>query len=157
MSVLIPNDRVTMNADKLRIKRVNRTHPHLLIGEFELFTDLGDDYENICYSYKKASTGNSYKRMPYKFGPVKFCEFVNNEKIFYPEIQKVSDLPAIGACPHPKGVYHIRGFQPDESRIPAVFGSGDYMVECQLRKIGKEEKIVQGFKIYATVLNLRSL
>lgn len=155
MEILVPGDRATLNLDKIVIKKVNRSHPHLLFGELEYFLELSDDYEFLCYSYKK--TGNAYKRMAYKFGPAKACVFLNSEKIFYPEIHKITDFPPIGTCPWAKGKYHINGWQPVLSSLPPVFKSGDYMVEMHIRKIGDESKVLQGVKVYGTLLNTARL
>lgn len=150
--IIKPNDRKYMNLDGVLVKRVNRTHPHLFLGEFEMFVDFDDKFQILCYSYKKA--GNEYKRMAYKFGPKSFCEFFRNEKMFYPDFQSATDLPELGTCPFPARKYHINGWQPNLSMVPPVFESGDYMAECQLIQ---DEEVVQGIKGFATVLNTNAL
>lgn len=45
--------------------------------------------------------GMDYQKTPYKLGPNKFCQYVNDEHFFYPDLVKVSDLPTQGSCPWP--------------------------------------------------------
>lgn len=41
---IVTNDHKYINFDKLRVKRVNRSG-YFLVGEFEPFIELGDDYQ----------------------------------------------------------------------------------------------------------------
>lgn len=145
---MVPNEDKEINLDQLRIKKVNKTH-HMLIGEIKVITPLGDGHTVLCLAYKKA--GNDYKLLPYKVGPTKFCDLLESEKMFYPEIQLVSDFPDLENCPWPAKTYHINGYQPDLSKIPPVADTGDYMVECQFKR---GDNIVNGMKVYASVLNM---
>lgn len=53
-----------------------------------------------CYAYKKS--GQMYKIMPYKMEN-KFCDLINSDEYFYPELQKITNFPDIGTCPWPAG------------------------------------------------------
>ena len=128
--ILVENDQNHAN-DRLRIKKVNKTH-HLLRGEFDLHHDLDDNYQFLILTYKKA--GNDYKLLPFKIGPKNFCEHVRSEKLLYPELKAVSDFPDIETCPWPPKTYHIYGYHPDLSKIPPFLQDGDYMIELQLKK-----------------------
>lgn len=121
----------------------------MLMGEFTLHRDFDNGIQLLCLSYKKA--GNDYKLLPYKVGPKNFCEFLEAEKMFYPEFQAATDLPGVGVCPWPAGKYTIFGFQPDLSKIPPVVDTGDYMVECQFKK---DEDLLNAIKIFGTVMNM---
>ena len=143
-TIMVENDQKHMNIDKLRIKKVNKTH-HMLIGEFDLHHDIDDNYQFFVLFYKKA--GNDYKLLPYKSGS-NFCEQAKNEKIFYPELRAVSDLPGVETCPWPAGTYHIYGYHPDLSKFPPILKDADYMLEMQLRK---GEEVLQGIKLFATI------
>lgn len=145
--VLVPNEQTTMNLDKLRVKKFNKTQGHMLIGEVIMHREINDDLQFVCQLFKKA--GNDYKLLPYKTGPNNFCEYLNGEKLLYPEIQASSDLPE--NCPWPAATYHIFGYQPDFSKMPPVFNTGDYMLECQIRK---DEKMLNGIKVFGNVLSL---
>ena len=146
-TIMVENDQKHMNIDRLRIKKVNKTH-HLLIGEFDSHHALDDNYQLAGFLYKKA--GNDYKRLPYKIGPKNFCEFIKTEKLVYPSIKPVSDFPNDDTtCPWPAKTYHVYGFYPDPSKVPAILDNGDYMVEILLKK---DEEILQGFKIFGSVL-----
>ena len=145
--VLVPNDEKFINFDKLRIKKPNKTHGHMLMGEVSLNKEFGNNIQLLCLSYKKA--GNDYKLLPYKVGPTNFCKFLDDEKMFYPDLQTVTDLPDIGVCPWPVKTYHIFGFQPDLSKIPPVVEQGDYMVECQFNE---GEKMLNGIKVFGSLV-----
>lgn len=135
--VLVKGDDKFANIDKLRIKKVNKTH-HLLIGEIVLYKELSDDFELLCLSYKKA--GNDYKLLPYKVGPTKFCQFLESEKLLLPEFLAVTDLPAVGICPWPAAEYKVHGYDPDLSKLPPIIDTGDYMVEKKKLEIIRYEK-----------------
>jgi hypothetical protein len=120
-----------------------------LIGEFELFTDLGNDFDLACFAYKAA--GNDYKFLPYKIGPKPLCDFIDEEKLMYPDLQSKTDFPDASVCPWTPRVYKIHGYQPDLEKLPPILDSGDYMVECQLLKDGA---MVNGMQVYGSVLNI---
>ena len=98
------------------------------LGSFEFFEDVGNDFEvinkvlvihyniKLCFYSSKVlgflshKTGNQYKRMPYKIGPYKFCKFFDKEEYFMKNIRIVSDVPAKGTCPWPKGKYTVDGY-----------------------------------------------
>lgn len=150
--VEIPNEQTGINLDKVRIRKPNKTHGHMLMGEFTTFREFNDEIQLLCLSFKKA--GNDYKLLPYKVGPKNFCEFLDGEKMLYPEFQAMTDLPELGACPWPAATYHIFGFQPDLSKVPPVLDTGDYMVECQI-KCG--DKLLNAIQIFASVMNMSPL
>lgn len=95
---IIKNDNNYINLDYLRVKKVNRTH-HLLIGNITMHVNQGNDYEFFGVLYKKQ--GNTYKKSPYKMGPKKFCDFLREDKMFYPSLHHASDFPSIQTCPWP--------------------------------------------------------
>jgi hypothetical protein len=146
---LVENDQNFLFVDKVKIKKINKTHPHVLLGEFTLFKDLSDDYELLCMTFKKA--GNAYKLLPFKLGPKKFCEFLQSETLLYPEFQITTDLPPVSVCPWPAKTYHLHGYHPDLSKLPPFLDTGDYMLEC---RILQDEKILNGIQVFASVLKL---
>lgn len=91
---LVPNATKHVNFDKLRIKKVNKTH-HLFLGELEVFNEFGNDYKVSGLMFKAA--GNDYKLMPYKLPPLGWCEFIKSElmKKMYLEFKAVSDFPEV--------------------------------------------------------------
>ena len=48
--------------------------------------------------------------MPYKIGPNKFCQYVDDEKLFFDGFRLHSDFPAKGTCPWPKNKYMIKDY-----------------------------------------------
>ena len=43
-----------------------------------------------------------YKLLPYKIEG-QFCDLVNSDKFFYPEVKKVTNFPELDTCPWPPG------------------------------------------------------
>lgn len=90
----VPGQKEHINFDKLRVKKINRTH-HAFLGEMELFEEFGDKYIVSSIVWKMA--GNEYKLMPFKLGPDPWCKFLEK----YPEIFQhfsppVTDFPPEG-------------------------------------------------------------
>jgi len=92
MEPVFKNDSKFINVDKLKVKRVNKTH-YMIFGETTLFTDftVDNDYYFQINLYNKA--GNDYKLMPYKFQPRPSCEFYDKDNIFTPNVVETTDLP----------------------------------------------------------------
>ena len=100
---MVKNDNHYINLDHMRVRKVNRTH-HLLIGNLTMYVNQGNDYAFFGVLYKKQ--GNDYKKTPYKMGPKKFCDFLREDKIFYPSLLADSDFPTIETCPWPSVSIH---------------------------------------------------
>ena len=45
--------------------------------------------------------GGEYRKMPYKLGPKKLCEFVKNDKLVVPEVLATTNVPKAETCPFP--------------------------------------------------------
>lgn len=99
--------------------------------------------------------GNEYKLTPYKNGPSNICDALKKDDLFYPAIlPKTENFPDVGMCDFTKGkVYKIINYLPELDKVPPVFQSGDYMIECN---ITKSENFIQGFKIYGQLYNIAS-
>lgn len=89
---LVKNADKHVNFDKLRVRKINRTH-HLFLGDLETFEVFGDDYTVEGLIYKMA--GNDYKLLPYHLGPHGWCEFVEKNKWLYEKFRDVSDFPEV--------------------------------------------------------------
>lgn len=87
---LIKGTKKHVNFDKLRVKKVNKTH-HLFLGDLETFEPFGDQYTVEGLIYKAA--GNDYKLLPYHIGPDGWCEFIKKNKWLYEKFRVVSDFP----------------------------------------------------------------
>ena len=94
--------------------------------------------------------GNEYRKMPYGVKATKYCDFFNNDKFFYDDLLKVSDLPAKGVCPWPRGKYTIRGSVITFETVPPFF-NGDYMAEGIIRK---GDVVVNGYQMFISVLKV---
>jgi len=86
----IKNDSNFINIDKVRVRKVNRTH-HLVVGEGILYVPMDNSYLIGCLLYQKA--GNDYKLMPYKIQSKPFCDAARGSFLFMPDIIKVSNMP----------------------------------------------------------------
>ncbi|CAO1414366.1 unnamed protein product [Diamesa tonsa] len=144
---MVKDDQHYLNMDNLRVKKVNRTH-HLLIGNFTLYVNQGNEYEYFARLYKKQ--GNAYKKTPYKVGPKKFCDFLSDEKMFYPDILAASDFPSIETCPWTSKVYTIFGYNIQLNMVPPIFSTSDYMIEVFSELQGKFQN---GYRVYGTITN----
>lgn len=89
---LVKNTKQHVNFDKLRVRKVNRTH-HLFLGDLETFEPFGDQYTVEGLIYKMA--GNDYKKLPYHVGPDGWCEFVKKQKWLYEKFREASDFPEV--------------------------------------------------------------
>lgn len=80
-----------VNFDKMRVKKVNKTH-HAFFGEIEVFQEFGNIYQVSSLVWKMAR--NEYKLMPFKLGPDPWCDFLKNHEAIYNNLKAVSDFPA---------------------------------------------------------------
>ncbi|CAO1407950.1 unnamed protein product [Diamesa serratosioi] len=117
-----------------------------------MHANQGNEYDLFVVLFKKQ--GNEYKKTPYKIGPKKFCDFLRDEKMFYPDIRAVSDFPSPETCPWPSNIYHLFGYSAQLSKVPPIFSTGDYMVLVYLEKEGK---LQNGYRIYGTLSNEKFL
>jgi hypothetical protein len=102
--------------------------------------------------YKKA--GNEYKLTPYKMGPTNICKMIKEEELFYAKFHDHTNFPPLKTCDFKKEVkYYVKNYLPDLSKVPPVFESGDYMVEC---KILRGEELIQGTITYSQIYNIAS-
>lgn len=162
---LFTNDTKFADYTKLRVKKINRT-THVFLGEATSFVDIGNEYtvnnhsltiyiliKFIIFkieanSYKKQ--GNEYRKLPYGVAQTKYCDFFSNDKFFYDDVLAVSDLPAKGVCPWPKGDYTIRGNVISFSNVPPYF-DGDYMVEGIIKK---GDVVVNGYQMFISIVKV---
>jgi len=138
-------------ADNLKVKRFNRT-TFVIDGSVELNLDSGiDDWDTQCLVYRKM--GNEYKLLPYKLGPTNVCNLLKDEKMFYPEVLAHGEnFPPLGTCDFKTGTIIIKDYLPDLSKVPPVFESGDYQLECNVIRGGE---IIQGLKFFGQVYNIK--
>lgn len=87
---IIPGATKHVNFDKMRVKKVNKTH-HAFFGDIEVFQEFGNNYKVSSLVWKMA--GNEYKLMPFKLGPDPWCDFLKNHEPVYKNFQAVSDYP----------------------------------------------------------------
>jgi hypothetical protein len=90
---LVNGENKYINVDKVKLKRFNRTHPHVFIGEVEVFIDLGNDIEVIEELHKQQ--GYEYRPTPYRIKD-QLCDLIAFEKVFYPTVLPYTDFPKPG-------------------------------------------------------------
>lgn len=91
VEVLTKNAKEHVNFDKLKVKRMNRTH-HGFLGELEVFEDFGNQYTITGLIYQQQ--GYEYRLTPFKLGPLGWCEFIEKYDFLYKEfLAPVSDFP----------------------------------------------------------------
>ncbi|KAL7026591.1 hypothetical protein ACKWTF_005092 [Chironomus riparius] len=147
---MIKNSKI-FDLDSFKIARFNRT-TFVFNGSMEMSLDSFEDLEAVCELFKKA--GNDYKLTPYKMGPANICKLIKDDDFFYAGFHKHTDFPPLKTCDFKKGVkYNIKNYLPDMSKVPPVFESGDYMVEC---KISKGGEFIQGTVTYSQMYNIAS-
>lgn len=148
--VIVKNSPV-FKADNLKVKRFNRT-TFVINGSVELNLDSGiDDWEAQCVVYRKM--GNVFKLLPYKLGPTNVCNLLKDEKMFYPDVVAHGEnFPPLGTCDFKTGTIIIKDYLPDLSKVPPVFESGDYQLECKALRGGE---IIQGLKFFGQVYNIK--
>ncbi|CAG9801676.1 unnamed protein product [Chironomus riparius] len=149
---VVVKDSPYCNFNNLKIVRFNRT-TFVINGSFEIFVDTIESFDTLCSMFKKA--GNDYKLTPYKVGPINICDALKKDELFYPSIHAASkNFPALGTCDFTEGkIYKIINFLPNLDKVPPVFQSGDYMIECQVTKAGE---LIQALKIYGQLYNIDS-
>ena len=107
----------------------------------------------MCNSYKKA--GNEYRLTPYKHHRTNVCKGLREDQFFYPAFHASTNFPPLGTCDFKNGfTYFIKNYLPDLSKVPPVFQSGDYMLEC---KLYRGEEFIQGFQTYSQIYNIASI
>jgi hypothetical protein len=89
---LVKNDTKYVNFDNIRVKKVNKTH-HLVVGDFEVFQDVTNDFKVSGAVYKAA--GNDYKLLPYRMLPEGYCDFLKSQAYVYQDFLPVSDYPPV--------------------------------------------------------------
>lgn len=162
---LFYNDTTFADFTRLRVKKINRT-THVFLGDAITFVDFGNDYTvnhllnilNLLIKFLKfkieaniyQKQGNQYRKMPYNIKKAKYCDFVANDIHFYDQLLEVSDFPAKGVCPWPKGTYTIRGAYFELSNIPPYF-DGDLMLEGVIRK---DNVVVNGYQLFVNVVKV---
>lgn len=89
----------TENVDftELVLRKSNRTRK--LSGPVHFKKPFGNSMQVMIFGYKKR--GGQYQKIPFKIGPIAFCDFLNEDKYFIPELTQFSNLIVPTQCPFP--------------------------------------------------------
>jgi hypothetical protein len=140
------------DASTMMVKKVSKK-ARALVGTIVMFSSEFDNVATVeLVMFKKQ--GGEYRKMPYNVPPSGSCDFLNNDKNFYPEYSKASNSPMPIPCPYPIMNYTIKpeGFMPSLKNFPVyLLETGDYMVEAVWKKNGKE---LAKYQAFGSLINL---
>jgi hypothetical protein len=129
---------------KLKVSRIKGTKTRALFGPMTARGAIDNSFTFMGNMYKKQ--GGEYRLQPFKLPPQSFCDALNNDPYFMPEIAKVSNLTLPIPCPWDGTTYYIDGYQVTlPSALAFAAQSGDYALESVL--VDKNNKMV--FKVWA--------
>jgi hypothetical protein len=140
------------DASTMMVKKINKTR-RALVGTIRVLKSEFDNVAKVEFVLFKKQ-GGEYRKMPYNLPATPSCDFLNNDKNFYPEYSKVSNSPMPIPCPYPIMNYTIKpeGFMPSLKNFPLhLLETGDYMVEATWKKNDKE---VAKYQIFGSLINL---
>ncbi|CAD7087196.1 unnamed protein product [Hermetia illucens] len=140
------SDKNYVDFTTLRLTKDRDTRQLKVSGSFTIGKDMTE--EELAYTlYVKSPRSKQFSTTPmyYKAGPI--CEFIKDDKEFYADAVKVSNLPAPGTCPFPKGTYTINNYLMNEDNIPNV-PAGEYRVTITLKSLGK---LISGYEAIAKI------
>lgn len=140
----IPNDTTFMNFDNLKIERANQSG-YSLSGSFELFVDLGNDYEIVVILSRKSAEG-SYDDVVFEVGPEKFCDYMQAKED--DDYGGSCAVPPKSVCPWPKQKIICNGFRSTAGNFQD-FAPDDYMLEYRYSRNGK---VLNGYQYYFTII-----
>lgn len=108
-----------INLDNFKIKKLNKT-TRAVTGSFELFENVNDDIEVESFksisrflqliSDRLSHLQEIWKRIQVnavQVGPKRICQFVKEEKLFYPNFITRTNFPPPPSCAIKVGVYYI--------------------------------------------------
>lgn len=64
------------------------------------------------------------------------CDYLQNEKMIYPDLVKVSNMPENPPCPFPKGNYTVNNYEIDEKKFSSI-PPGKYVARLRIFEDGK--------------------
>lgn len=88
--VMFPNDTSLFDMTKLKLKRLGRNQPHVIVGELVLKKDADNSIDIRCDIYKKQ--GQEFRKTAYSLKG-KFCDLYKNDKTFLLQALKYIDIP----------------------------------------------------------------
>lgn len=92
--------------------------------------------------------GGEYRYLPYTIPPSPYCDALESDKYFYPEIAKYSDLPEDirSNCPLATGNYSLNGVIVSLDNLPIIaIQSGEYCFELIYSKDDQKVAIYRGY------------
>lgn len=142
------NEPTYIDYTKLYLRKVNRVKK--IFGNATLHITLDNTFTSKASIYEKL--GGEYRLMPYKL-PIKgFCDFLIEDKLFYPELTEHSDFEAPFKCPMPAKTFAFREYSPSLKNAPlAAVHSGDYAVDIIIEK---DQTVFLCFRIYGSVIKI---
>lgn len=127
-----------------KVKKVNKIRS--VFGWFFLHVPFGNDIKIEVKTLKKQ--GGEYRYLPYKLIPTPFCDALESDKYFYPDIAKYSDFPEDikNNCPLSAGNYSLNGVIVSLENLPIIaVKSGEYCGELIYYKDDRKVAIYRGY------------
>lgn len=97
------NDRTYIDYSSLKVRKVNKTR--MIIGNTTYNIPLDDTFLSSVAVYVKQ--GNQYRLMPFKIPKKPNSKFYNDDKMYYPDLAAVSDMPIPYPNPFPVVCFEI--------------------------------------------------
>ncbi|XP_054275873.1 uncharacterized protein LOC128995029 [Macrosteles quadrilineatus] len=110
------NSNAIADMSGLKISHFNRTS-FSIDGAAKMFQDLDKEHYMRLVGYVKSSHGKWTKTL-LDTKNVLLCDFIKKDKVFWPGIVKISDLPK--ECPIKKGEYQMRDAAMTIDRLPPM-------------------------------------
>ncbi|XP_058817798.1 uncharacterized protein LOC131681105 [Topomyia yanbarensis] len=111
-------------------------------GNFEVFQDMDNSYMTKYEIY----SGDD--EQPMMVGSTGICEALNIDNRFVDRLRMISNLPAAGTCPFPKGAYFVDNYILEESQLPPSIPEGSYIFAV---KLFKDSVLKAGYKVYVAI------
>lgn len=127
------NEPTYVDFTKVYLRKVNKTRK--MFGNVTLNIPI----DNTFYAYGQLfrKQGGEYRLMPFRIPKMALCDFVSDEKLYYPELCEYSDFEDPFKCPLQAKAYAFRGYSPSLKNAPlSMVQSGDLAGEVTVEKEG---------------------
>jgi hypothetical protein len=91
---------------RLRIRKLNKT-VRGFVGTIQAISSTIDNNWKVAIQLFKKQ-GGEYRKLPYNIAQQGFCDFVQHDEHFVPELTKAFKAPYPFPCPHPQVSLHSR-------------------------------------------------
>jgi ganglioside GM2 activator len=111
------------------VTKQSRNH-YVVTGDVEFVTNWCNE---VITTYQLTND----KGMKLVTGSEPICDFVKNEKRYYPDLLKFSNAPEPGTCPLPKGIYTVTNYVIPLDSVPNA-PPGNYELKVTYTTEGRQ-------------------